>query len=341
MNGYCKECTICDGRGCRNTIPGPGAKGIGDVAIRNYDKWKEVRINMDTLTEQKEVNTRVNIFGRELYLPLMAGPVGAVKLHYSDKYTDEEYNDVLIEGCMAKNIIAFTGDGTDPNVIKSAANSIAKMNAPVIPTIKPWDINTIKEKMEMVEKAGAVAIAMDVDAAGLPFLKGLNPPAGSKSKEELAEIISLTEKPFIVKGIMSTKGAETAVSAGAKGIVVSNHGGRVMDQCPSTCEVLSEIAEAIKGSECKVFVDGGLRDGIDVLKALALGADCVMMARPFVNVAYKEGTEGVKAFVEKIRTELEDAMKMCGVYSIEDIDNEILWGTKSMKAKDWFNRVLA
>lgn len=78
MEGFCKMCPECNGRACRNQIPGPGAKGIGDTAIRNYDKWKEIRINMDTLTEKKDVDIRLSLFGREFAAPVFAGPVGAV-----------------------------------------------------------------------------------------------------------------------------------------------------------------------------------------------------------------------------------------------------------------------
>ena len=101
--------------------------------------------------------------------------------------------------------------------------------------------------MAQAKASGCFAVAMDVDAAGLPFLKNMTPPAGSKSVEELAEIVQLAERPFIVKGVMTVKGALKAKQAGAAAIVVSNHGGRVLDQCPATAEVLPEIAAALKG----------------------------------------------------------------------------------------------
>lgn len=125
--------------------------------------------------------------------------------------------------------------------------------------------------------------------------------------------------PFIVKGIMTVKGALKAKEAGASAIVVSNHGGRVLDQCPATAEVLEEIATAV-GDSMKVFVDGGIRSGVDVFKALALGADAVVIARPFVTAVYGGAEEGVCSYIEKIGTELEDTMKMCGVASLYEIN---------------------
>lgn len=116
MEGFCKMCPECNGRACRNQIPGPGAKGIGDTAIRNYDKWKEIRINMDTLTEKKDVDIRLSLFGREFAAPVFAGPVGAVNMHYGDKYDDLAYNNILVPACRDCGIAAFTGDGMDPSV---------------------------------------------------------------------------------------------------------------------------------------------------------------------------------------------------------------------------------
>lgn len=321
---YCKACSTCNGHVCKNTIPGPGAKGTGTVAIRNYEKWQEICINMDTICEQKPVSTEIELFGKSFKYPVFAGPVGAVKLHYGDKYTDLEYNEILVAGCNDSGIAAFTGDGTDPKVMEEAAKAIKRCGGMGIPTIKPWDMNTIREKMELAKESGAFAIAMDIDAAGLPFLQNLNPPAGSKSVEELKEIVKMAEVPFILKGIMTPKAARKALEAGVQGIVVSNHGGRVLDQCPATAEVLPSIVEAV-GKDMKILVDGGIRTGIDVFKALAMGADAVLAARPFVTAVYGGAEEGVEALAEKLGAELIDTMKMCGAFSIEEISPEMIW----------------
>lgn len=321
---YCKACPVCNGKACRNQMPGPGAKGVGDTAIRNYDKWQEIRVNMDTITENTPVDTSLELFGQKFRYPFFAGPVGAVKLHYGDKHTDATYNDILVSACAENGIAAFTGDGVDPEVMKAAAKAISSVEGKGIPTVKPWNLETIEEKMKLVKEAGAFAAAMDVDAAGLPFLKNMNPPAGRKTVEELAEVIrSCGTTPFIVKGIMTVKGALKAKEAGAAAIVVSNHGGRVLDQCPATAEVLREIKAAV-GDSMKIFVDGGIRSGTDVFKALALGADAVIIARPFVTAVYGAEEEGVKAYVEKIGAELEDTMAMCGAHALSEISPDMI-----------------
>lgn len=321
---YCKACNICNGKACKNQIPGPGAKGVGDTAIRNYDKWQEIRVNMDTICENGNVDTSVSLFGQTFRYPFFAGPVGAVNLHYGDKYDDLEYNKILVKSCSENGIAAFTGDGTNPAVMQGAVEAIASADGKGVPTVKPWNMDTIKEKMGLCAKSGCFAVAMDVDAAGLPFLKNMNPPAGSKTVEELSEIVKMAQKPFIVKGVMSVKGALKAKEAGAAAIVVSNHGGRVLDQCAATAEVLEEIAKALKGSSVKVLVDGGIRSGTDVFKALALGADGVLICRPFVTAVYGGAEEGVRSYIEKIGAELEDTMAMCGAHDLTSISRDMV-----------------
>ena len=324
IGNYCKACPECNGKACRNQMPGPGSKGIGDTAIRNYDKWKDIRLQMDTIAENKPVDTSLELFGKTFQYPFFAGPVGAVQLHYGDCQTDVTYNDILVSACAEYGIAAFTGDGVDSNVMVAATKAIQKTDGIGIPTVKPWNLDTIKEKINLVHTSKAFAVAMDIDAAGLPFLKNLDPPAGSKTVEELRQIIKLAGAPFIVKGVMTVKGALKAKEAGADAIIVSNHGGRVLDQCPATAEVLEAIANAV-GDSMKILVDGGIRCGADVFKALALGADGVVIARPFVTAVYGGEKEGVRSYIEKIGSELEDTMKMCGVSNLNEINRDCVF----------------
>ena len=124
---------------------------------------------------------------------------------------------------------------------------------------------------------------------------------------------------------MTAAGARKALEAGASGIIVSNHGGRVQDGVPATAQVLPAIADAVKG-QMTILVDGGIRTGMDVFKALALGADAVLIGRPFVTMVYGAGAEGVKTYVEKLKAELADTMAMCGAHSLADISRSMLYG---------------
>ena len=321
----CKACPICNGKACGNSIPGPGSKGVGDTAMRNYSKWQEIRVNMDTLCESGTPDTSLELFGKKFRYPFFAGPVGAVVAHYSDKYDDKGYNNVLVKACADNGIAAFTGDGLDATVMKVACEAIAASDGVGVPTVKPWNLETNEGKMELVKASGSFAVAMDVDAAGLPFLKGMNPPAGGKTVEQLAAIAKMAGKPCIVKGVMTVKGALKAKEAGAAGIVVSNHGGRVLDQCPATAEVLCDIVDALKGSGMKIIVDGGIRTGVDVFKALAMGADAVIICRPFVPMVYGGAEEGVQLYINKIGAELEDTMAMCGAKDLASITRDMVF----------------
>ena len=150
MGNYCKACPECNGRACKNQMPGPGAKGIGDTAIRNYDKWKEIRVQMDTLVEKRPIDTSLSLFGKNFQYPFFAGPVGAMTLHYGEKYDDLAYNNLLVDACAKGGIAAFTGDGTNAKVMEGATAAIKAAGGLGIPTVKPWNLETIREKMELV-----------------------------------------------------------------------------------------------------------------------------------------------------------------------------------------------
>lgn len=323
MGGGCKACPVCDGRACKGAIPGPGAKGSGDVALRNYDAWRDVRVVMDTVYEASgPADTSCGLLGRRWSMPLFIGPVGDVGRHYGPALDTLAYNRVSLKAAAAEGVAAFTGDGVPEELFASSCEAVAEAGGTGVPTVKPWSGPALERRLAQARASGAFAVAMDVDAAGLPFLKGLEPPAGPKSAAQLAQIAAGLPVPFVVKGVMSAKGAEKAVAAGAAAVVVSNHGGRVLDGCPATAEVLPEVARAV-ASRAAVLVDGGVRSGLDVFRALALGADGALVCRPFVVAAFGAGEDGVRFLLRRFRAELADAMEMCGARTVADISPEM------------------
>ncbi len=321
---FCKVCPVCNGLACRGVIPGPGGKGSGNVFVRNYNAFQNIKVNMNTLYEKGNVDTSFDFFGNSVDLPLFAAPVGAVKMHYSDLYDDLTYSEALIEGCKQANIIGFTGDGANDDVFAGTIDAIRNASGWGVSTIKPWEMPLVQKKLKMAESAGVKAIAMDIDAAGLAFLALQGKPVGPLSLEMLKEITSSTQVPFIIKGIMTPQAARLAVEGGASGIVVSNHGGRVLDETPATAEVLEDIVKAVDG-QLKIFVDGGIRSGLDIFKALALGADGVLIARPFTIAVYGGGAKGVKAYVDQLKAELENVMLMTGARNLKEITRDKIW----------------
>lgn len=129
---------------------------------------------------------------------------------------------------------------------------------------------------------------------------------------------------FILKGIMTPDEAELAVTAGADAIVISNHGGRVLDHAPGSAEVLADIADRVQG-RITILADGGIRTGGDVLKMLALGADAVMVGRPFSVAAVGGLQQGVETAIDTLMAELKQTMVLTGTRSASSVDRKILF----------------
>ena len=138
---------------------------------------------------------------------------------------------------------------------------------------------------------------------------------------------SLTTLPLILKGILTAEDAALALQHGVDGIVVSNHGGRQLDGTPASIEALPEIVEAVKG-RCEIYLDGGIRRGTDIVKALALGARAVMIGRPILWGLAVNGVEGVHRVLELLRAELEHAMALSGRPTLETIDRSLVMRTR-------------
>ena len=317
----CKACPECNGLGCGNTLPGPGSKAPGNGANRNWRAWKEIRLNFDTFAEDGPVDTGCELFGKPFSLPLMSGPIGSMT-QYSKEDVTVAFNDGVMRGSAEAGTIAAFGDGIVPATLTGALESIRRHHADAIPVFNPMPNDVILQKMEMFEN-DALAMCVVVDSAGLSHWKHSGPQPGSKTVSDLRELRAHTGKPFLVKGIMTAKGALQAVEAGADGIIVSNHGGRALADVPGTAEVLPEIVRAVKG-QATIIVDGGIRHGVDMVKALAIGADAVLICRPYAVAWFGGGAEGVKAYIEMLKTECREAMYMTGARKIADLNPDMV-----------------
>jgi isopentenyl diphosphate isomerase/L-lactate dehydrogenase-like FMN-dependent dehydrogenase len=135
---------------------------------------------------------------------------------------------------------------------------------------------------------------------------------------------TVAEMPVVVKGILAPADAVLAVEHGADGVVVSSHGGRQLDSVPGTATMLGPVVDAVNG-RVEVFVDGGVRRGTDVLKALALGAKAVLLGRPVLWGLALDGAEGVRAVLQHLRGELDLAMALAGVTSVERVERSLIY----------------
>ncbi len=324
MTGFCRVCPVCNGKACAGEVPGMGGLGTGSAFMANVQALAKVTFNMRLVHEITEPNTRTNILGLDLSMPVMAAPIGGVSFNMGGKRSEEEYINAIIDGCKQAGIIGCAGDGVPPFIHESGLAAITAADGHGIPFIKPWEDAELYEKLAKAKDCGTKIIGMDIDAAGLITLRKMGRPVSPKSVDTLREIIAKTGLKFIIKGVMTPQDASLALEAGADAVVVSNHGGRVLDHTPGTAEVLPGIAEKMKG-KLAVIVDGGIRTGADVLKMLALGADAVMVGRPFSIAAMGNLTEGVVTFSETLRTELMQAMVMTGTESITRVSSTILY----------------
>jgi len=320
----CRECRECNGIACRGEIPGLGGKDSGASFIRNVEAWHHVKINMDVLADVREVSTASTVLGIPMALPVFAAPVAGIRNNYGADLSEYEYNCRVLDACEKTGIRAFTGDGIDlENLFLKPAQAVNDHGGHGIVTIKPWVKSGVDARIEALSHLHYELAAMDVDAAGLPLLRAGRVPVENKTADSLRYVKERIGKPFVVKGVMSVSAAETALAAGADGIVVSNHGGRVLDEAMGTAEVLPEIAAAVKG-RMSVLVDGGIRSGMDIFKALALGADGVLIGRPLALAAVRDGADGEAALIRKYQDQLAQTMRMTGCGSIADIRRDMV-----------------
>jgi 4-hydroxymandelate oxidase len=163
-----------------------------------------------------------------------------------------------------------------------------------------------------------------VSRAGESPIFGSPLPAAAPCWADVESLIASTRLPVILKGILAPEDAERAIAAGAAGIVVSNHGGRTLDTVPATIDALPAVTEAVAG-RLPVLLDGGVRRGTDIFKALALGATAVMVGRPCVAALAVAGAAGVAHALHILRAELEAAMVLAGCRRLSDIDRSRIW----------------
>lgn len=323
MAPRCRVCPECNGIACRGMMPGPGGKGTGRTFLRNVSYLAEhIFLEMDVLQGEKERDTAIELFGQTFSVPVFVAPIGLVQYNYTDALTEREYCDAVVAGAKEAGIAAFGGGGLQPEHFYAPLHAIRDAGGWGIPTLKPWTMDVVLQRLKETEECRPLAFAMDIDSAGLPHAGMSALRMEMKTAEDLKKIAKATELPFVVKGVMTAEAARKAAEAGAYAVVVSNHGGRVMDNGLSTAEVLPEICAAVGKRGVKVFVDGGVRTGGDVFKMLALGADAVLIGRPYAIAAYGGGAEGVKLYTEKVAGELRDAMTMTGCANLQDITRE-------------------
>lgn len=311
--------------------------GAGDeLTVRwNHEAYQRIRLKPRVLVDVSNVDTSVSLFGQEHSFPILLAPTAAQKL----THPDGEVATVRGAGATGTTMVMSTFSNTS---LEDAA-AIAK--SPLwLQLYAQRDRGFARELVQRAEASGYCALCLTVDTptigarareqragvilGALPNLKGLknlgdvhNPALSWKHVEWL---LSFAKIPLLVKGVLNPEDADCAVKAGVAGIMVSNHGGRNLDTLPATIDALPYVADRVAGS-VPILVDGGIRRGTDVLKALALGANAVLIGRPYLYGLGAAGEAGVTRVIALLQREFQMAMMLTGRTSVGRIDRSVIW----------------
>ena len=330
MKGFCNVCPICDGRFCAGQVPGMGGVGSGSSFITNVSDLKQYKLNMKVMSCESEPDPSIELFGFKLSFPLLAAPLGGASFNMSKSVTEYEYAKSIVDGCKSKGIIGCTGDGPQDYVLIAGLKAIKESGREGIPFIKPWEDELLLERLEKAKAIGCEYIGMDIDSIGLINVKVNGGSMPTRNASQYKELIKKLPFKVIVKGIMDPDEADKCVDMGVAGIIVSNHGGRILDHSRSTVSALPGIVSAVDG-RVPVLVDGGVRSGFDMLKMMALGADAVLIGRPFTTNAMGDLENGVGEYIDKVKYQFIQAMLLTGCSSLTELKEKgssILYNSK-------------
>ena len=261
-------------------------------------------------------NLEVNFFGEKFSTPVMTAALSHIKGKNGDGMVQ------MAEGAAKFGALTWVGM-TSMNQYAE----IAKTGARLVRIIKPYDDEReVLSRIEQAEETGAVAVGMDIDHSfngrgGYDTVLGM--PMRSRTLDDIEAYCKRTSLPFVVKGVLSASDARKCLDAGVGGIMVSHHHG-IMPSAVPALMILPEIVKEVKG-RMHIFVDGSFFNGLDVFKALALGADGVGVGRVLIDPVCEEGPEGAYQTIADITAELSAAMSRTGSPDVVHIDPSVLW----------------
>ncbi len=261
-------------------------------------------------------NLSVDLFGKSFATPVMTAALSHLKGKDGDGMVQ------MAQGAAQAGALTWVGMSTSKQY-----EAIAKTGAPLVRIIKPYeDEKEFLSSLEQAENLGAVAVGMDIDHSfngqGQPD-NVLGMPMRPRTFQEIESYCKRTSLPFVVKGVLSAQDAQKCLDAGAGGILVSHHHGIMASAVPALM-VLPEILKVVKG-RIPVFVDGSFENGVDVFKALALGADGVCVGRVLMSPIQEQGAEGCRQMIQTISGELAAAMARTCSPDPRHIDPSVLW----------------
>lgn len=320
------------------------ASGAADeITVRwNKEVLDNIKLNPSLLVDVSKINTRITLLGTELPYPILIAPSAYHKIIHPDgelatakgasaasalyvisSHTTtplEEINKVASQPLWFQLYIQDGREFTRELVQKVIAQGCKALCITIdTPTTGCRD-RQVKSKFKLPENVHA------------PYMHDRNMVKAGKTPsakkpltwKDIEWIKSFSAIPVVLKGIMNPLDADQAIKSGADAIIVSNHGGRNLDTLPATAEVMPRIADRVAG-KVPLLMDGGIRRGTDVVKAIALGADAVLVGRPVCYGLGAGGAAGVKKVMDILKTELEITMTLCGTPTIKSIERKVLY----------------
>ncbi len=314
-----------------------------EITLRwNRDALDAIKLRPRMLVDVGNVQTQITLLGRKMPLPILLAPTAYQRL----VHPEGEAAAARGAGMGGVTYIVSTSSNTSIEEIAAAATGPLWFQLYV-----QSDRKFTEELVHRVQSAGCEALVVTVDTpvlgarnrhrragfklpAGMQtphvgdFLSGLRVATDAKREsitwKDIEWLRSIAKVPVLLKGILDPEDAEIAVKAGAAAIVVSNHGGRNLDTVPATVTALPHVARRV-GGRIPVLMDGGVRRGTDVVKALALGASAVLIGRPYMYGLAVGGSAGVAKVIAILREELEMALALTGRPSVGSIDRSVIW----------------
>ena len=337
---------------------------LDEITLKeNTAGWERLKLYYRVLAGVRERDLSTTVLGQRISMPIVVAPTAFHKLACAEgelatARAAKKAATLFILSSLSNT--AMEKVFADPPTLSSGATGAAAKSPKWFQLYVYKDREITCALVQRAEAAGAEAIVLTVDAPGLgtrerdtrnnfrlpdglavenlaplgkgamPVVKGSGLAAYVRENfksdlgfDDLDWLCGCTKLPVVVKGVCRGDDARRAAEHGAKAVVVSNHGGRQLDTAPATCEVLPRVAEAI-GDGCEVYVDGGIRRGSDVLKAIALGARAVLVGRPILWGLTVNGEEGAADVLSILRRELDEAMLLCGCTTLRDIEQSLL-----------------
>lgn len=311
--------------------------GADEITVRwNRQAFDKIALRPRVMVDVSKLDTRVNLFGQELPFPILIAPTATHCLYHREG----EIATAKGAGTAGATYVVSTLTTTPVEDIAAAATQPLWFQLYV-----QEDKGATKDLVQRAEAAGCQALCVTVDTpafgvrnrqqrAGFsyqmlptdvttPYVPAAFIPI-SVTWQDIDWLSSFCRIPVLLKGVLDPDDADEAVKHGAAGVIVSNHGGRNLDTVPASIDALGAVAERVAG-RIPILMDGGVRRGTDILKAIASGAAAVLIGRPVCYGLGVAGAEGVERVVSILRSEFETAMALAGRPTIESIDRTVLW----------------